>query len=203
MTAVAGAARRKRSTGPPPEPADFRVLVAAARAGDESAWESLVDELSRVVWKTIGSFRLSPADQEDAFASTFFRLFDRLDTIIEPRALPGWIATTARNEVRALLRAQGRAIPMESLPLRPMVVAEIDEHLLDDELIRAAVTAFAELPVKAQALLRALTAVPPLSYAEISSLLDIPHGSIGPNRATYLRLLRAALAPYLDGGDDA
>jgi len=177
--------------------------VADARAGDEAAWEALVNQLSRVVWKTIGNYRLSPADQEDAFASTFFRLFDRLDTIIEPRALPGWIATTARNEVRALLRAQGRAIPMESLPLRPLNVADIDERLLDDELVRAAVAAFAELPVKAQALLRALTAVPPLSYAEIGALLDLPHGSIGPNRATYLRMLRAALAPYLDGGDDA
>jgi len=200
---MAGAARRNRSTGPPHEEIDFRTLVADARAGDEAAWEALVNQLSRVVWKTIGNYRLSPADQEDAFASTFFRLFDRIETIIEPRALPGWIATTARNEVRALLRAQGRAIPMESLPLRPLNVADIDERLLDDELVRAAVAAFAELPVKAQALLRALTAVPPLSYAEISALLDLPHGSIGPNRATYLRMLRAALAPYLDGGDDA
>lgn len=131
-----GSARPARAAG-----ADFDQLVARARADEPGAWEALVDELSNVVWKTINSFQLPPADRDDAFASTFFRLYDRLDTVREPKALPGWIATTARNEVRVLLRARGRAVPMESLPLRPIVEAEIDERLLDSELTRAALAA--------------------------------------------------------------
>ncbi|MCP3991986.1 MAG: sigma-70 family RNA polymerase sigma factor [Actinomycetia bacterium] len=177
----------------------FTELVASALDGDAIAWESLVDRLSRVAWKTISNYRLSAADREDAFASTFYRLYDKLHTVRQPEALPGWIATTARNEVHSMLRSQGRLIPMETLPLRQVTVDEVDERLLDDELTAAVLEAFATLPAKGQALLRALTAVPPLSYETIGRLLDMPVGSIGPMRGSYLRQLRAALGPWLDG----
>ena len=38
-----------------------------------------------------------------------------------------------------------------------------------------------------------------LSYEEISGLIGMPVGSIGPTRQRYLQRLRAALGPYLEG----
>jgi RNA polymerase sigma factor (sigma-70 family) len=178
----------------------FEHLAARALDGEASAWEALVDRLSGVVWRVLGSYRLRPADREDAYASTFYRLYDKLGTVTHPEALPGWIATTARNEVHALLRAQGRLLPMGELPLHDPTSGDVDASLLDDELGRAVLTAFHALPAKGQALLRLLTTVPPLSYEEIGRLLDMPHGSIGPTRARYLAQLRRALQSFT-GGD--
>ena len=45
--------------------------------------------------------------------ATFFRLYERLGTIREPAKLPGWVATTARNEVHTLLRARRRTSPTD------------------------------------------------------------------------------------------
>lgn len=189
-------------TRPPPkrplamtsEPqASLTELVHRALDGDDRAWETLVDRLSGLVWKVIGSYRLSHADREDAFASTFYRLYDKLITVQNPEALPGWIATTARNEVRGLMRSQGRLLPMEELPLRDVDPVELDAALLDGELTAAVAKAFERLPAKGQALLRLLTAVPPLSYGEIGRILDLPHGSIGPMRLRYLQQVRTAL----------
>ena len=45
-----------------------------------------------------------------------------------------------------------------------------------------------------QTLLRLLIADPPLSYDEISAVLDMPKGSIGPTRQRCLVRLRAVLA---------
>ena len=50
--------------------------------------------------------------------------------------------------------------------------------------------------------MRLLTTDPPLSYDEISRILDIPRGSIGPLRQRCLERLRNSpeLAPFTSGG---
>jgi RNA polymerase sigma factor (sigma-70 family) len=187
------------STRPSPT-CDLAALATRALDGDSTAWRSLVDRLSGVVWKVVSSYRLSAADREDAYASTFYRLYDKLATIREYAALPGWVATTARNEVHAILRSQGRVVPTDAPALREVVPGDHDSALLDDELLGKAMVAFSRLPAKRQALLRLLTAEPPLSYEEISRLLDIPLGSIGPTRGRCLEQLRLELMPYFGGG---
>ena len=175
-------------------------LIDRALAGDEPSWRNIVDRFSGLVWKVLHTYDLSTNDREEAFASTFYRLFEKLTTLREPRALPKWLATTARNEANAVSRTRRRLVPTDDLPLGEVLPGDHDRALLDDELLAAVMAAFATLPPAGQALLRLLTAVPPLSYAEIASLLDVPVGSIGPTRQRYLQRLRAALAPYLEGG---
>jgi RNA polymerase sigma factor (sigma-70 family) len=177
-------------------------LTDAALAGDERAWRTLVDTLKGVVWKTLYGFDMSEDDRKDAFASTFFRLYERLGTIREPEKLPGWLATTARNEAHTVIRRKGKLVPVAELPLRGIVGPDHDESMLDDELRQALRSAFASLPAKAQAVLRLVCADPPISYDEISEILDMPRGSIGSLRRRYLELLRKSpeLAPFIQGG---
>lgn len=181
--------------------ADFDRLVTAALAGEATAWEGLVARLQNVAWKAIGGFDLSAEDRKDAFAATFFRLFERLDTVREPAKLPGWVATTARNEVLTLLRSRRRDVPVDLDDL-PVPAVEVDPlgALLRGEVQRALHEAMARLPRGCQQLLRLLTVDPPLSYAEIGELLDIPHGSLGPTRRRCLERLRATpeLVPFLE-----
>ena len=183
---------------PTPEQ-ELEALVARALAGERAAWDGLVARLQRVVWRAIGRFDLSAEDRKDAFAATFFRLYERLDTVREPAKLPGWVATTARNEVHTLLRGR-RDRPMDAvdLPLPPHE-EEPERALVDDELRVALRAALAGLSAACQDLLRLLTIDPPLSYADVGEALGLPHGSIGPTRQRCLERLRAApqLMPFL------
>jgi len=187
------------ATGQKPTLAELR---DAALTGDERAWRTLVDSLKGVVWKTLYGFDMSEDDRKDAFASTFFRLYERLGTIREPEKLPGWLATTARNEGHTVLRRKNKLVPVAEMPVGLFTGGDHAEGLLDDELHVALRKAFAGLPAKAQSILRLVCADPPISYDEIAEILDMPRGSIGSLRRRYLELLRKSpeLAPFLQGG---
>ncbi len=175
-------------------------LAALARTGDDRSWRQLVDRLKGVAWKVLYGFDLTQEDRKDAFAASFFHLYERLGTIRELEKLPGWVATTARNEALMLVRRRDRQVPMEELPYRETSAGDHDSALLDGELKRAMLLAFERLPADAQALLRLCTADPPLGYDEISRLLGMPRGSIGPKRQRCLERLRNSpeLAPFLE-----
>jgi DNA-directed RNA polymerase specialized sigma24 family protein len=76
----------------------------------------------------------------------------------------------------------------------------IEQEILMAERNAALRTALAELPPRCQQLLAMLISDPPCSYAEISATLQIPVGSIGPQRARCLERLRksSALAGFGD-----
>jgi RNA polymerase sigma factor (sigma-70 family) len=156
-----------------------------------------------VVWHAIAGFDIPNEDRKDAFASTFHRLYERLDTIREPAKLPGWVATTARNEVRTMLRSRWRTGPIDELDLRLVAVdADEDRRLLADELKAAVNEAFATLRPECRELLRLLMCDPPVPYATIADLLGMPHGSIGPTRQRCLERLRGSpqLRRFVEGG---
>lgn len=196
--------RARRRLGLVSEPSSERsasVLVEDALRGDRRAWEEIVARYRRVAWKVITSFDLADPDREDVFSATFFRLFERLGTIREPEKLPGWIATTARNETLTLLRSRGRERPTDLAGHDAGVAADHDERLLDTELRVALRRAFSAMDPECRSLLLLLTADPPLSYDEVAELSGRPRGSIGPTRQRCLDRLRrsAELRPFLDG----
>jgi RNA polymerase sigma factor (sigma-70 family) len=165
-------------------------LVTKARDGDQDAWRQLVTRIKNVIWKTVNGFRLGRGDAEDAFAATLFRLAEHIDDIREPERLAGWVATTARNESLAILRRNRRALALD--PTDAVTAGDHDSRLVDDELKQAIHQSFRLLSEACQQLLRLLTADPPLAYDEIATVLDMPMGSIGPNRQRCLERLRTA-----------
>ena len=182
-----------------------KLLSTSSRWPDKvtaAAWETLVQRLQGVVWRATADAGLSYEDRQDVFAATFFRLFERLNDIREPAKLPGWLATTARNEVRQLMRTKKRLEPRDVVePFEPVLGTAIDDRLLDGELRSALQAAFLRLGRPCQELLRLTTTVPPLSYDEISTLTGIARGSLGPNRQRCLEHLRHTpeLRPFLEG----
>lgn len=176
-------------------------LVAGAREGDAGAWCELVGRLKGIVWRATADMGLCFEDREDVFAATFFRLFEHLGTIREPAKLPGWLATTARNEVRQLIHARRRTEPRAELDPAVPPAPAAEERILDHELRAALQAAFLHLSPACQEVLRFSSAVPPMSYDEISDLTGIPRGSLGPMRQRCLDCLRQspALRPFLQG----
>jgi RNA polymerase sigma factor (sigma-70 family) len=179
-------------------------LVERARAGDQLAWDDLVDRYAPLVWSICRRFRLVAADADDVGQCVWLRLVEQLPALREPAALPGWLATTTRRECLRVARVRQRDEQLEhALDVRTAPEErspQVERELLAAERNASLRAAFAELPAHCRRLLGLLMADPPLSYAEISARLGTSIGSIGPNRARCLRRLRdcPALAALAD-----
>ena len=174
-------------------------LVAGARRGERWAWDALVERYRPLVRAVASGYRLNGRDVEDIDQTVWLRLVENLDRIREPRALPKWLITTAGNECRRLTRTRQRTLligvldePMQENGAEPPGAPETD--LLRRELAQTVQQGLAELPVAQQQVLRLLASERQLSYREISRILVIPVGSIGPTRARGLARLRATVA---------
>jgi RNA polymerase sigma factor (sigma-70 family) len=168
-------------------------LVTRARDGDQAAWDDIVERFAPLVWSLCRRYRLSAADADDVGASVWLRLVERLDTIRDPAALPGWLATTTHRECMNVLRARKRETPLDVEPAEQTGPAS-DEWLLKQERHIALRAGFAELPDHCRELLALVFADPPVPYAIISSTLDLPVGGIGPTRQRCLDKLRRSSA---------
>ncbi len=182
-------------------------LVAGARRGEGWAWSALVERYRPLVRAVSRGYRLNDSDAEDVGQTVWMRLVEYVDRIREPRALPRWLIRTASHESLRLTRSNRRFLLVDPLddPQHCLEVddpAELDADLLRTEQVEAVRMGLSTLPPAQRHLLELLTGEQPLSYREISSILGIPMGSIGPTRARGLARLSAApvVRTYLDAG---
>ena len=93
--------------------------MTGARNGDKQAWDALVDRYAPLIWSICRRHRLGDADAEDVGQSVWLKLAGQLDTLRDPAALPGWLATTTRREYGRILRAARPPAPGRSEMLTP------------------------------------------------------------------------------------
>ena len=172
-------------------------LVNRAARGDPAAWNEIVERYAPLVWGICTRFQLSNHDREDVGQNVWLLLVEQLGKLREPAALPGWLATTTHRECLRVVTATHKSERLATgLDDAPEFVNNtmIDEEILMAERNAALRAAFAELPPRCQQLLAMLLSDPPHSYAAISATLDIPIGSIGPQRARCLERMRRSTA---------
>jgi len=109
-------------------------LVLGAAAGDREAWEALVRRFTPLLMSVVRGYRLPEDEVRDIAQTVWLRLVEHLAALREPRALPGWLITTARNEALRLLKARTRTLPVA-------VVFDSEEHTsekgsIDEDLLR-------------------------------------------------------------------
>ena len=180
-------------------------LVTRAAGSDPSAWAEIVERYASLVWSICTRFQLSNQDAEHVGQNVWHLLVEQLGRLREPAALPGWLAITTQREcLRVVTAAQKSQRPGTKLDQAPQIVDDtaVEEEILIAERNAALRAGFAELPPRCQQLLAMLMAEPPYSYAEISAMLHIPVGSIGPQRARCLERLRTSRALAAFGEDD-
>jgi len=171
---------------------DVALLVEAAGAGNQDAWNALVERFASTVWAIARGHRLNSSDAADVFQTTWLRLLENLDRIEQPERVGAWIGTTARRECLRVLRVSSRQVPNGSdFEVLPDTTSQPHEgNLIAGERSRVVNHLVDQLPVRSQLLLRLLSADSPLSYRDISTALSMPIGSIGPTRARALEQLR-------------
>jgi RNA polymerase sigma factor (sigma-70 family) len=166
-------------------------------AGDEATWHATVRRYEGLLRSAARVVLRSDADVDEAVQRTWVLLLRNAAKINDPRALPGWLSTTARREALAILRGQQRAVPTEDVAEQ---VAPDDRDmaadLIDQELRSALDRAVSNLPETQRRIVRALLREPE-SYDALSRELGIPRGSLGPLRGRAVRALRAQLEPSL------
>jgi RNA polymerase sigma factor (sigma-70 family) len=171
-------------------------LVHRAAAGDQRAWDRLVDRFSGLLWSITSAYRLSQADAADVVQTTWMKLLENLGHLRQPDGVGLWLATTVRRECLRVLR-EGRHVVLTDderrLSADPDPMPTPEAAMLRSERDRQLWRAVTLLPEHCQRLLRVLVAEG-ASYKEVAVALDMPIGSIGPTRARCLERLRRTIA---------
>ena len=133
---------------------------------------------------------------EDVVQTTWLALVRSGESIAEPRAVAGWLCTSARREAWRVAKQSTRQQPVEDetiarrLPDEPAPEGQV---VLDDDNARLW-ACLGRLPERCQQLLRIVAAEARPDYSVIATELDMPVGSIGPTRGRCLDKLRRELA---------
>lgn len=175
-----------------PDDTPIGELLQAAARGEASAWESLVDRYAGLVWLVCRQFRLDDANAADVSQTVWLRLLEKLTQIREPEALAGWLATTTRRECLRVFRVAERysSDELDDQLLDDPACIDPELRVLDLERMQTLREGLAQLPTHCRELLTLLATEPTPPYGEISTLLDMPVGSIGPTRRRCLDKLR-------------
>lgn len=172
------------------DPLSDSALVAACLAGEQPAWNELVERFSRYVYAiAVQAFRLSPHDAEDVFQEVFARVYEQLARLRNDEAIRPWIGQLTRRLCIDRLRAGGREGPVDPSDLE---LEEVDETLgrLDE-----AMTVQAGLDAVGDACREILDRFfcRDESYRAIGEALDLPAGTIASRISRCLSKLRAQL----------
>jgi RNA polymerase sigma factor (sigma-70 family) len=182
-------------------------LVLAARGGSRNGWNALVQLYTPLVRSVARGYRLAPSDVDDVGQTVWLRLFETLEQLRDPRALPGWLKTTTQREALQCLAKRRHTQLLDPRTIEAWLDPQpagghADANLLRREADQAVTDGLAELSTRHRNLLVMLHAEPQHSYQEISKSLGMAAGSIGPTRARCIDKLRrtAAIQAFLHAG---
>ena len=159
-------------------------LVGACKAGDEAAWNELVERYARYVFAiTTQAYRLPHHEAEEVFQDVFARVFERLDSLRDPAAFRPWLGQLTRRCCVDALRSGSREDPSDQLE-------EAADEVLDslDEAL-AVRQSLAMLSGDCQEILDRFFCRDE-SYKSIGDALSLPPGTIASRISRCLTRLR-------------
>ena len=81
-----------------------RIMVMAALAGDDEAFETVIRTYSRKVYVVAYAILQDVPEAEDIVQDTFLKAHHQRGKLREPEKFPAWLLTVARNGARDRLR---------------------------------------------------------------------------------------------------
>lgn len=186
---------RRRAPRELRDDSDLPAIVRAAADGDTLAWQTLVQRFTNMIMAVARSCGLGDADVAEVHQVTWLRMVENIDRIQHPERIGAWLVTTSKRESIRVARSRQRiSLDHEALLQYPDVSAKpLDDGPITEEQSVALHRAYALLPPRCKRLLDLITFDDPPSYKEISRLLAMPIGSIGPTRGRCLEHLRRIL----------
>jgi len=172
---------------------DERMIVLAARRGDEQAFRDLYEAYREPIWRLITALVGDPVQAQDVLQNVFLKAFRGLAGFRFQSCLFTWIYRIARNECLNHIRKRDASI----IPLQVIAGSsdEIDGTPVSDaqNARRAALReAVARLPFKMREVI-VLKYMQDLSYREMSRVLSCPPGTVASRLARALAELETRL----------
>jgi RNA polymerase sigma-70 factor (ECF subfamily) len=172
------------------------ILVVRFQRGDRAAFEAIVRLWERRLFYYIRRLVRSEEDAWELLQETWLKLFRSLGALRDPRTLPAFLYTTARNTALSRLRDRKIENTAESLDEVSDDSAAIDFNAYDHaEEIQYALD---QLPL-AQREALTLFFLEDLSLVEIAALVGVPPGTV-KSRLHYGKL---AIKKLLSGDEHA
>lgn len=180
-------------------------LVRGCLAGNQEAWEDLIDKYKRLIFSVPLRYGASPEDAADVFQSVCIEVFNSLEHLKNPDSLRSWLITVAIRQSYRWRKKQTNYVELDAMePELAEDIASVPEtiaQLQQEQIVRDVV---AKLPPRCAELVRLLFfEQPPLPYAEVARRLGLATGSIGFIRGRCLTRLRKLLLESGFRGSDA
>lgn len=180
-------------------------LIRRCCNGDGRAWQQLVEKYARLVHFIPVRHGLTPQEVDDVGQEVFIALAQHIQDIEHPERLAGWLSTTARRFSWRAIQKRKREQPSTAVDLSEAETVTAGDTLFDrtpsvDDLFNgwarqeALQQALARISERCRELIYRLFLDPETpSYDDVSQMLGIPKGSIGPTRIRCLQQLRERL----------
>jgi RNA polymerase sigma factor (sigma-70 family) len=173
-------------------------LVADCLAGDERAWNALLERYKNLIYSIPLRYGAPHQDAADIFQAVCLDLFNELPRLRDAEALQGWLIKVTTHKCyhwkrRAAAGHEGEFNEgeLESLSGREPIPAEAIAEIEREQIVREAI---AGLPARCREMIDLLFfESPPMPYHEVARRLRLAKGSIGFIRGRCLQRLRKAL----------
>ncbi len=176
--------------------AEDEKLVQECLAGDERAWNTLIDKYKRLIYSVPVKYGFSPDDAGDIFQNVCIDLFTNLSKLRKIESLRSWLITVATHKCFHWKRQHKQDVELdameqevaEEIAAAPQVMQEIEE----EQAVRDAIERLT--PRCAQLVKLLFYEQPPVPYNEVAQKLGLATGSIGFIRGRCLNRLQKILA---------
>ena len=158
-----------------PADAELPSLVEAARRGDQSAWDALVDRFTPLLWGIARGHGLPAAAAADVSHTAWLRFAESLD-VAPVDAVGEWVAAIARAESLQALRWVDPRPDRRATPPDPLW------------------TTVEMLPARCRLVLRLLAVTPAPDRDELGAALDVAPAEAAGFAAECLQRLATALS---------
>lgn len=189
--------RRERALSVAAGPTDT-TLIASCLAGDDQAWEQLVERYSALVYSIARRHGFRREDAADVHWRTWEMLWEDLPRLRDREQLGPWLITvTARlcwHQIERIRKQATQGFEGEEPLLVPDPDPLPDELIISADMADAVRRAMEQLPQRCQRLLTLLFRDPTApSYEQIGAELGLARDSVGSLRYRCLQRLRESL----------
>jgi RNA polymerase sigma factor (sigma-70 family) len=171
-------------------------LVQECLAGDERAWNTLIDKYKRLIYSVPVKYGFSPDDAGDIFQNVCIDLFTNLSKLRKIESLRSWLITVATHKCFHWKKQQKNDVELdameqemaEELAAAPVVVMQ---EVQEEQAVRDAIDRLT--PRCAELVKLLFYEHPPVPYTEVAQKLGLATGSIGFIRGRCLTRLQKIL----------
>jgi RNA polymerase sigma factor (sigma-70 family) len=173
-------------------------LVTACLAGDDEAWNVLVDRYKNLVYSIVLKYRPGTDEAADLFQGAWLDAWTGLDKLRKKSAFKAWLISVTTHKCYHWTKQRRRqryheseSFDIETFEEQLSAEPEFVEELARNELVREAIR---QLSPRCQEMIRLLFfTFPPMPYQELAEHLGLATGSIGFIRGKCLERLKKQL----------